>query len=72
MLCRGRPAGVLYAVPRAAGGVDASHGEGRGWGRWVHSRTPFSLSARQHTKRGLYSTLIVRTFCVTARDPETI
>jgi len=33
LLCRGRPAGVLYAVPRAAGGADTSQGESRGWGR---------------------------------------
>ena len=41
---------------RAAGGVDTPHRVWESWvGCWVHSRTPFSLSAGQHTKRGLYS-----------------
>ena len=29
---RGKNGGVLFAVPRAAGGVDTSQGESRGWG----------------------------------------
>ena len=29
---RGKNGGVLFAVPRAAGGVDTSQSESRGWG----------------------------------------
>ena len=54
---RGKKGGVLFAVPRAAGGADTSQSESRGWGvEYTHVRLSLCAAAQ-------ILPLIVRTKC---------
>ena len=51
---RGKNGGVLFAVPRAAGGVDTSQGESRGWGG-ENTHVRLSLCLRGSTQNEAYT-----------------
>ena len=50
----GEKRGVLFAAPRAAGGVDTSQGESRGWGG-ENTHVRLSLCLRGSTQNVAYT-----------------